>query len=207
MNQDSQSTRNSPQSDNDEIKQKLRRRSSFLRKENARMKFYLYAAFIIFMASLGANFIISMKYNELNKENEELLAARKKITADYATLRDQYDDLFQQFSMLTNPSVKVITLHATENGFDALVYYNQSSGAIILNVSSFPENESGANYQLEVIDKNGTRHELGIVESAARTSILKIMLPVQNANRFLVYRNMPSSASPLQIMCEGTINP
>ncbi|MFN4123748.1 MAG: hypothetical protein ACK4GL_10655 [Flavobacteriales bacterium] len=206
MNQDSNNKGAKPQSDKEEIKQKYKRRSYFLRKENARMKFYLYAAIIIFMASLGANLIISMKYNELSKENDDLLATRKKITADYATLRDQYDDLFQQFSMLTNPSVKAITLQAAENGFDALVYYNQSNGAIILNVSNFPDSEPATNYLLEVIDRNGERHELGTVESIGRTSILKIMLPVQNANRFVIYRNTPSSATHSQVMCEGAIN-
>lgn len=208
MNQDeNMKGQDSHAEENEVVKKKFKRRSLFLKKENARMKFYLYATVILLMVSLGANLIISLRYNELIKENEELLLSRRKITADYATLRDQYDDLFQQFSMLTNPMVKLINLKATNNGFDVPVYYNEANGAIIINISSIPESESSSNYYLEVTDKVGQKHDLGIIENTKRTSILKIMPPVEQANRFVIYRSSPSQNIETDIVSEGLLNP
>lgn len=154
---------------------KYRKKFSFIKKENARMKFYLYTAMVIFMLSLGANVIIYFHYHTISTEHSDLILARKKLTADYATLRDQYDDLSEQFNLVINPDVRIIQLDKVENGFDAIIYYNVKNGSVILNISTLPESESPSLFKLISFNDKGEQTDLGSFEGGARVSVLRIM--------------------------------
>jgi len=139
------------------------------------------------MLSLGANVITYFLYHSISTELSDLLVARKKLTADYATLRDQYDDLSEQFNLVINPDVRIIQLDEVENGFDAIIYYNVKNGNVILNISTLPESESPSLFKLISFNDKGEQTDLGSFEGGARVSVLRIMSNSLTAKIFQLF--------------------
>jgi len=166
---------------------KMKRRGLFLKEENARVKFYLYAATILLLLSVGTNAVLFTNYNGAKNELAELRDSRRQIAAEFASLRDAHDDLSQQFALVTNPLVKQIDLNPTKENseFNAKVYFNNDNGNVILNLAGLKALPKDQQYQLWAL-VDGNPVDLGTFDGGNRTSILKIMLRVEKPDAFAV---------------------
>jgi hypothetical protein len=166
---------------------KMKRRGAFLKKENAQVKFYLYAASILLLLSLGTNAVLFTNYNGAKNELAELRDSRRQIAAEFASLRDAHDDLNQQFTLVTNPFVRQIDLEPTKENSDinAKIYFNNNNGNVILNLAGLQALPKDKQYQLWAL-VGGSPVDLGTFDGGIKTSILKIMMSVNKPDAFAV---------------------
>jgi len=166
---------------------KMKRRGAFLKKENAQVKFYLYAASILLLLSLGTNAVLFTNYNGAKNELAELKDSRRQIAAEFASLRDAHDDLNQQFTLVTNPFVRQIDLEPTKENSDinAKIYFNNNNGNVILNLAGLQALPKDKQYQLWAL-VGGNPVDLGTFDGGIKTSILKIMMRVDKPDAFAV---------------------
>jgi hypothetical protein len=166
---------------------KMKRRGAFLKKENAQVKFYLYAASILLLLSLGTNAVLFTNYNGAKNELAELKDSRRQIAAEFASLRDAHDDLNQQFTLVTNPFVRQIDLEPTKENSDinAKIYFNNNNGNVILNLAGLQALPKDKQYQLWAL-VGGSPVDLGTFDGGIKTSILKIMMSVNKPDAFAV---------------------
>jgi hypothetical protein len=166
---------------------KMKRRGAFLKKENAQVKVYLYAASILLLLSLGTNAVLFTNYNGAKNELAELKDSRRQIAAEFASLRDAHDDLNQQFTLVTNPFVRQIDLEPTKENSDinAKIYFNNNNGNVILNLAGLQALPKDKQYQLWAL-VGGNPVDLGTFDGGIKTSILKIMMSVDKPDAFAV---------------------
>lgn len=166
---------------------RMRRKGIGLKKENARIKFYLYAASIALLISIGVNAILFSSYNGAKEELTSLQSSRKQIASEFAKLRDEHDDLTQQFTLVTNPYVRQVELNAVKENenYNAKVYFNRDNGNVVLNLAGIQPLPPDKQYQLWAL-VDGKPIDLGVFDGGIRTSILKIMNMVAAPDAFAV---------------------
>ncbi|WP_149277411.1 anti-sigma factor [Pareuzebyella sediminis] len=148
----------------EELKEKILRR---IKKENrVRKNFYRFAvaASIALLFSVGASFFFWDQNQSLKEEN---IVVSNKIDDLEETMREQLEDVRNQFIVLQNPQTKKYNVNGNKKAKElkAVAYINPVKKLSYINVSKLPNLPEDQCYQMWA-EVNGKMVNLGIIHEA-----------------------------------------
>ncbi|GAA4172420.1 anti-sigma factor [Sphingobacterium ginsenosidimutans] len=138
------------------------------------------AASVLLVLSVGANVLLYQQNNETKDKLTKTSASFDQQQASLATLQDKW-------RLVQNPAIKTIPLKGVENKPDlhALVFWDQLSKAVYLNLEQMPVAPKGKQYQLWAM-VDGKPVNAGVFPLDAKVDGTSKMLDIPKAQAFAV---------------------
>lgn len=124
---------------------------------------------------LVSSFLATTYYNRWKNSDARVLSLQQQqnlLASENKVLSSNYESALAR---LRNPSTKIITLAGTESHPDskAMVYWDQSSGELVLDPLSLPEHDQEHQYQLWAI-QGGKPVDAGVFDLSGDTTLLTL---------------------------------
>ncbi|QEC53797.1 anti-sigma-K factor RskA [Anseongella ginsenosidimutans] len=124
---------------------------------------------------LVSSFLATTYYNRWKNSDARVLSLQQQqnlLASENKVLSSNYESALAR---LRNPSTKIITLAGTESHPDskAMVYWDQSSGELVLDPLSLPEHDEDHQYQLWAI-QGGKPVDAGVFDISGDTTLLTL---------------------------------
>ena len=138
------------------------------------------AASVLLVLSVGANVLLYQQNNETKDKLTKTSASFDQQQASLATLQDKW-------RLVQNPEIKTIPLKGVENKPDlhALVFWDQLSKAVYLNLEQMPTAPKGKQYQLWAM-VDGKPVNAGVFPLDAKVDGTSKMLDIPKAQAFAI---------------------
>lgn len=138
------------------------------------------AASVLLVLSVGANVLLYQQNNETKDKLTKTSASFDQQQASLATLQDKW-------RLVQNPAIKTIPLKGVENKPDlhALVFWDQLSKAVYLNLEQMPTAPKGKQYQLWAM-VDGKPVNAGVFPLDAKVDGTSKMLDIPKAQAFAI---------------------
>ncbi|MGE8290812.1 MAG: anti-sigma factor [Sphingobacterium sp.] len=138
------------------------------------------AASVLLVLSVGANVLLYQQNNETKDKLTKTSASFDQQQASLATLQDKW-------RLVQNPAIKTIPLKGVENKPDlhALVFWDQLSKAVYLNLEQMPVAPKGKQYQLWAM-VDGKPVNAGVFPLDAKADGTSKMLDIPKAQAFAI---------------------
>lgn len=178
----------------EELKEKILKR---IRKENrVRKNFYRFAvaASIALLFSVGASFFF---WNQNQSLQEENTVVSNKIDDLEETMREQLEDVRNQFIVLQNPQTKKYNVKGNTKAKElkAVAYINPVKKLSYINVSKLPNLPEDQCYQMWA-EVNGKMVNLGIIQEADSQEKLLALPYADNAVGYITIEPKGGNSSP-----------
>lgn len=138
------------------------------------------AASVLLVLSVGANVLLYQQNNETKDKLTKTSASFDQQQASLTTLQDKW-------RLVQNPAIKTIPLKGVENKPDlhALVFWDQLSKAVYLNLEQMPVAPKGKQYQLWAM-VDGKPVNAGVFPLDAKADGTSKMLDISKAQAFAI---------------------
>ena len=138
------------------------------------------AASVLLVLSVGANVLLYQQNNETKDKLTKTSASFDQQQASLTTLQDKW-------RLVQNPAIKTIPLKGVENKPDlhALVFWDQLSKAVYLNLEQMPVAPKGKQYQLWAM-VDGKPVNAGVFPLDAKADGTSKMLDIPKAQAFAI---------------------
>ncbi|MDR2273689.1 MAG: anti-sigma factor [Sphingobacterium sp.] len=142
--------------------------------------FWVIAASILLVLSVGGNFLLYQLNNESNEKLEQAKVSLGKQQTSLAALQDKW-------KLVQNPTMKTIPLKGVENKPDihALVFWDQTSKAVYLSLEHMPSAPKGKQYQLWAM-VDGLPVNAGVFPLDVKLDSTTKMLDIPKAQAFAI---------------------
>ncbi|NNE77073.1 MAG: anti-sigma factor [Pricia sp.] len=170
---------------------------SRIRKENmAKKKFYRFAvaASLAVLMSIGASYFFWDQNQSLQEENT---IVNNKIDDLEETMREQLEDVRNQFIVLQNPETKKYSVQGNKKAEElkAVAYVNPVKKLSYINVSKLPHLPEDQCYQMWA-EVNGKMVNLGIIQEADSQEKLLALPYSDNAVGYITIEPKGGNQSP-----------
>jgi anti-sigma-K factor RskA len=168
-----------------------------IKKENStRRKFYRYAVAASFTALLfaGSSYFFYNQNQSLQKENAMVT---NKIKDLEVVMREQLEDVRNQFIVLNNPQTKRFNVNGNKKAKElkAVAYINPVKKLSYINVSKLPNLPENQCFQMWA-EVNGEMINLGIIKEAHDKNKLLALPYAENAVGYITIEQQGGNASP-----------
>ncbi|MNG91782.1 Anti-sigma-K factor rskA [compost metagenome] len=138
------------------------------------------AASVLLVLSVGANVLLYQQNNETKDKLTKTSSSFDQQQASLATLQDKW-------RLVQNPAIKTIPLKGVENKPDlhALLFWDQLSKAVYLNLEQMPVAPKGKQYQLWAM-VDGKPVNAGVFPLDAKADGTSKMLDIPKAQAFAI---------------------
>lgn len=138
------------------------------------------AASVLLVLSVGANVLLYQQNNETKDKLTKTSSSFDQQQASLATLQDKW-------RLVQNPAIKTIPLKGVENKPDlhALLFWDQLSKAVYLNIEQMPIAPKGKQYQLWAM-VDGQPVNAGVFPLDAKADGTSKMLDIPKAQAFAI---------------------
>jgi hypothetical protein len=171
-------------------------------------KYLLAATLVSLIISTFASFFFYRKWYEAEDRYISLLNDKNALTHNYALLKNSFDDLYSDLTIMRDAKMKVITLQPSDSTkkYSARIYWNPVTRETCLDAIALPEADSTTQFQLWALT-GGQYVYAGAFEPSPEEGILRL-IPVVNADSWAVSIE-PKSGSSVPTMdkiCLKSIN-
>jgi hypothetical protein len=127
--------------------------------------FWLIAASVLLLVSVGVNFYLYNKYNDAQDQLLSLQAEKNTLVDNNKALKTNFDKAETDLKMFTDHHNKMVMMKGMpiSPGSEVMVVWNTNSKEVFVDVHALPAAPEGMQYQLWAIDKDGKPVDAGML--------------------------------------------
>lgn len=120
------------------------------RKGTVSYKLLLTVCMVSLIISTVASYFFFSKWSETADRNTTLLSERNALSQNYAVLKNSFDKIFNDLSVVRDENAQVITLQAADSAkrYMARIYWNKYTRQTFIDILSLPAPDSNMEYRL-----------------------------------------------------------
>jgi anti-sigma-K factor RskA len=146
------------------------KKARIISMDHSRIRLWQYAAAACVALALFTSYLAYTyrgKWKSTETDLNELIAQNQRIAQDYNQVSDRIDKIENDLKIVGNPAFKRIVMNGTDNAPDAmaLVYWNETTQEVYLDVQKLRELSRESQYQLWVII-DGKPVDAGVFDAA-----------------------------------------